>query len=126
MYGSCPTGSSRAKTVMLIGLLLAVLAVFCGVAVNRALRAPLSLAPLSGLASLAVLTTWATALGFPPIVRTASVVCLAAGGLVLLARASPCALSASRGNRLTILLISAAIALPALLLALAFADVQAP
>src|SRR5207237_4677963 len=103
------------KRMMLIGVMFAGLAALCGVAANRVLRGPLSLAPLSGLASLAVLTTWATALGLPPVVRAASVVCLATGGLVLLARANPRALSASRANRLTVLLISVSMAVPALL-----------
>ena len=51
---------------MFVGLVFAMLAVLCGLAVNRALGAPLSVAPFSGLACIAVMSSWCVAVGAPP------------------------------------------------------------
>src|SRR5947209_7203440 len=67
---------------MVITLLFAGLVLLCGLAVNCALRAPVSLAPFTGLASIAVLTTWCAAAGAPALVSTGLVVALALAGLV--------------------------------------------
>ena len=72
---------------MFIGLLFVCLAVACGLAVNRVLRVPLSLSPLSGLASMAVLTLWCSALGAPPLLGTGLVVVLALAGVATSVRA---------------------------------------
>jgi len=111
---------------MLIGLLFAVLAVGCGVGVNRVLRAPLSLAPVTGLAAVAVIGVGCGAIGAPPLLGTGGVVALALGGaisgLTLLRRASP-SVYAGRGP---LLVLTMAAAIPALLLGTAFAGVDTP
>ena len=68
---------------MLIGLVFALLAVACGLAVNRALRVPLSLSPLSGLASMALIAVWCGAAGAPPLLSTGLVSVLAVAGAVI-------------------------------------------
>src|SRR5579864_8032477 len=66
-----------------IGLLFAAVCALCGVAVNRRLGAHWSLAPLSGLATMAVLTSWAARIGAPATAGSAIVVVLAvAGGII--------------------------------------------
>jgi hypothetical protein len=114
---------------MLIGLLFVLLAVACGLAVNRALRAPLSLSPLSGLASIAVLSLWCSALGAPPLFGTGLVVVLALVGVA----ASFRSLRSVRGRwagvygcRGPLLVLAVAVALPVLLLGTALAGTDAP
>lgn len=78
---------------MFTGLLLVCLAVASGLAVSRAPRVPLSLAPLSGLAAMAVLTVWCSALKAPPLLATGLVVLLALVGVATTALrwgAPPC------------------------------------
>src|SRR5216683_4644877 len=115
---------------MVIGVLFAILAALCGVGVTRACRAPLSLAPVSGLAAIAVLTTWCARLDLPPLVSTLSVVGMAIAGLAV----TGCALrvarsafaSAVRKDLVTTLLLVAAMVIPAVLLGVAMASVDAP
>ncbi len=111
---------------MLIGLLFALLAVACGVGVNRALRVPLRLSPMSGLAAMAVIGVWCGAVGAPPLLGTAVVVAVALGGAVT-------ALAAVRGTasnvyacRGPLLVLALAAATPAVLLGTAFAGLETP
>jgi len=137
---------------MFIGLVFVCLAVASGVAVNRALRAPPSLAPLSGLAAIAILTVWCSALGAPPLLTTGLVVALALAGVATsawsLRAPAPCdsaptarshparpGMSAPRPRvtwtsvstcRGPLLVLIVAAAIPALLLWAALAGVDAP
>ncbi len=110
---------------MVTGVVFALLAGLCGVALNRALRAPLSLAPVSGLALIAVATTWCVALGVPPIVSTALVLLIAATGGVILAR-EPQIARWRNADRIASAVLAAAVIVPWLLLGIALASVDAP
>src|SRR2546423_466827 len=65
---------------MVIGVLFCVLAVLGGLAIARVLRTPISLAPLTGLAAMAVVTTFTAWLHLPPAAGTALVVSAALAG----------------------------------------------
>jgi hypothetical protein len=111
---------------MLLGLLVPLLAVTCGLAINRALRVPLSLAPMSGLAAIAVIGVWCGASGAPPLVGTGLVVALAlAGAITVLSSLRPtwAQAAACRGP---LLVLALAAATPALLLGSAFAGADTP
>jgi uncharacterized protein DUF6541 len=115
---------------MLIGFLYAAVACLCGAAVARALRLPLSLAPWSGLATVVVLAVWCAALGVAPAASTALILVIAAAGAWCLLRA---AAAASRTRhittspqRLSVVFLVAAVALPSILLGVAFAGLEAP
>jgi hypothetical protein len=71
---------------MWMGVLFAALAVLCGVAVNRLARAPLSLAPLTGLAAIVVVTSWGSRLGTPPMLGTLGILALALCGVLVALR----------------------------------------
>lgn len=111
---------------MLIGVLFAVLAALCGVAVTRAARAPLSLAPLVGLAAMATLTTWSVAAGLPSLARTLLVLALALAGLAVGARSVWGKLPDARRIKLPLVLVSLALVAPALMLGLTLSGVEAP
>ncbi|HEX8967010.1 MAG TPA: hypothetical protein VF937_03960, partial [Chloroflexota bacterium] len=110
----------------MMGLLFALLVVLCGLALNRPLGAPFSLAPVSGLAGIAALTGLATALGLPPLVRTALVVTLALTGVAILGRQIPRVLAAARAARLPAMVLAVAVVIPALMLGASFAGIEAP
>jgi len=115
---------------MVIGVLFAVLAALCGVGVTRACRGPLSLAPITGLAAMAVLTTWCARLGVPPLVGTLGVVGLAIAGLGV----AGCALRVTRSaavavalrDQVTTILLVVSVVIPTVLLGAAMASVDAP
>jgi hypothetical protein len=109
-----------------VGLLFALLAVLCGVAVTRVVRAPLSMAPLVGLASMAVLTRWCVALGAPPLVSSVLVVVLALVGLVMACAVCPQVLATARAHKLSAALVLGSVIVPALLLGFAFSSVEVP
>jgi uncharacterized protein DUF6541 len=109
-----------------IALLFAALASLAGVVVVRALKLPLSLAPISGVALLAVLTTWSADLGLPPMWRTASVGLFGLAGAVLAAREANSLVRLTRANRGSVLLLGLAVALPLFMLGVAFSGVEAP
>jgi hypothetical protein len=111
---------------MLIGLLFAGLTLACGMAVQRVLRVPLRLAPLSGLAAVAVLTSWAALLKLPPLASTVLLAGVAVVGLVLSARAMPCFLAAARACRWPTLLLVGGTLVPALMLGTALGGLDAP
>ena len=111
---------------MLFGVIFAVLVALCGVAVTRVARAPLSLAPLVGVAAVATATTWSTALGLPPLFRTLLVLALALAGLVIGARTGWRRLPEARSNTLALALMALALVVPTLMLGLAFSSVEAP
>src|SRR5438552_16981608 len=83
---------------MFVGLAFAALSVLCGVAISRVLRVPTSLAPVSGLATVAVVTSWATAINLPPSIRSGCVVVLGIPGLGVAIMARPRSLAAWRGS----------------------------
>ena len=113
---------------MVIALLFAGLILLCGLAVNRALRAPVSLAPFTGLASIAVLTTWCAAACAPPVVSTGLVAALAIAGVLSAVSADGRASAArvARSDRFTIGIVAASVAIPWLLLGAALAGLDAP
>src|SRR5882762_7821287 len=77
----------------MVSVFFVLLALACGAAVSRALRLPLHVAPLAGLAGVAVLTTWCARLGAPPLLSSGLVVGGAVVGLTSLV------LSARRAKR---------------------------
>jgi hypothetical protein len=115
---------------MWMGVLFAALAVLCGVAVNRAFRAPLSLAPFTGLAAMVVVTSWCSRLGAPPMAGTVGIVVLALAGASVALREGVrrrrelrCLL---RQERVTLGLLAVAVIVPIGLLGAALASVDAP
>src|SRR5437667_3325450 len=111
---------------MVVGLVFAVLAVLCGLAVNRALGAPLSVAPFSGLACIAVMSSWCVAVGAPPAVSTGLVVVLALAGVGVVVCSFPGVTRVVRSERVTLAILAAAVAIPWLLLGLALVGVDTP
>src|SRR5438552_4947212 len=110
----------------MVSLLFVALVLACGAALTRAARLPLNVAPLIGLAGIAVLATWCAALKAPPLVSSGLIIICALCGvacLVMSTREIAAKLTAWRVP-LLVLLISAA--LPALVLGAAFAGVEAP
>src|SRR5215208_330478 len=116
---------------MLIGVLFACLAIACGLAARRWWTLPLSLTPLVGLALLAVVTTWLTALGAPPLAISVVVLGLAVLGA---AQARPSVAWATVASvvktgatrRWAVLVLASSVLVPMLILGLAFASVEAP
>jgi hypothetical protein len=111
---------------LLIPILLAALAIASGLAVNRGLRLPASLAPFSGLAALVVLTRWCVALGAPPWLTSALVVLLAVLGIATAWPSANAALAALRACRVPTVLVLASSLIPAVMLASLFAGVDTP
>ena len=109
-----------------IALLFAAVSTLCGVAVSRVLKAPPSLAPLSGLAVVAVATTWAADLGVPPLLRTVAIAALSVAGLMLVVRHVPGLVRTATANRIPVVLVASAAALPLVMLGVAFAGIDAP
>src|SRR6266568_1367168 len=110
----------------MIGVVFACLVVACGVTINRALRLPLSGAPLSGLAGMAVLTAFCAALGAPPVVLSAVVALLGLTGVGIALAGSSRLIGEARSHRGPLLILAVAAALPALVLGSALAGVEAP
>src|SRR5258708_39545858 len=54
----------------MVSLFFVVLVLACGAALTHSLRLPLNVAPLAGLAGIAVLTTWCSAPGAPPLLSS--------------------------------------------------------
>ncbi|GAC1325879.1 MAG: hypothetical protein NVSMB2_24670 [Chloroflexota bacterium] len=112
---------------MVIGLIYASVALACGVTAQRVFRLDLSLAPLSGLACVAVVSSWCAILGAPPFV---------ASGLVLLATLCGIALAGRalrqdggrvwRTCRAPTLVLAGAVLLPLVLLGIPFAGLETP
>lgn len=112
---------------MLIGLICAGVALACGVTAQRLLRLDLSLAPLSGLACVAVVTSWCAILGAPSLVASGLVLAGTVAGVVLAAHwVREEGAQAWRACRAPILILAASIVLPLVLLGIPFADLQAP
>src|SRR6266566_3602200 len=111
---------------MLGGLLFAVLAVACGLGVTRALRVPLSLAPMSGLAAMAVIGVWCGAFGTPPQLGTGLVVMLALAGATTVLISLPSTWHNASACRGPLLVLALATAIPAVLLGTAFAGADTP
>jgi hypothetical protein len=107
----------------MVSLLFVVIVLACGAAISRGLRLPLNVAPLAGLAGIAVVTAWCARLGTPPVLGSALVVAGACVGLATLWLSAPNNEKAGRGP-LLLLAISAAI--PALMLGSLFAGIEAP
>jgi hypothetical protein len=113
---------------MVIALVFSGLILLCGLAVNRALRAPMSLSPFTGLASIAVLATGCAAAGAPPWVSTGLLVALALAGLAstLSADGRTSLASIARSDRVTLAIVLASAAIPWLLLGGALASLDTP
>ena len=110
---------------MLTALLFFALAVLGGLAGARVLRAPASLAPLGGLAAMAIATTFTTWLRLPPAAGTALVTGAALAG-VLRVGLDARYLSTRTPPRWASALVIASVAVPALTLGAAFAGLEAP
>ena len=110
---------------MATALLFSAVAVLVGLAIARVLRVPASLAPLCGLAAIAVATTFTTWLQVPPAVGTALVTGAALAG-VLRSGLEATYLSTRTPGRLTSALLIASVAVPGLTLGVAFAGLEAP
>ena len=93
--------------------MFAVLAVACGLGVTRALRVPLSLAPMSGLAAMAVIGVWCSALGTPPQLGTGLVVTLALAGAITVLISRPSTWHNASACRGPLLVLALATAIPA-------------
>lgn len=111
---------------MVIGVLFCVLAVLGGLAIARVLRTPISLAPLTGLAAMAVVTTFTAWLHLPPAAGTALVVSAALAGALRAGLDATHSSTRTRPPRLVSALLIGSAALPALILGLAFAGLEAP
>ncbi|HEV7663854.1 MAG TPA: DUF6541 family protein [Chloroflexota bacterium] len=111
---------------MVIGLLFAGLAIACGVAIQRILRLPVTLAPLSGLAAVAVLSSWCAVLQLPPFVATALIVLLAVVGLGMAVRETSRGIQVVKTCRLPALLLGIGSLLPAVFLGTILAGVATP
>src|SRR5258708_304179 len=110
----------------MVSLFFVVLVLACGAALTHSLRLPLSVAPLAGLAGIAVLTTWCSALGAPPLLSSGLiVVCalLGLGGLLVSARET---VARAKAWRMPLVLLATSAAIPALMLGTAFAGIEAP
>lgn len=99
-----------------LAVLLAGLCVLGGIAVVRALRAPLSLAPTAGLAVFSIVTTWSGDLS------TVAVGACAVAGAVVAIRERECRTQMHVPG----LLLGTATLLPLAMLGMAFAGVEAP
>jgi hypothetical protein len=111
---------------MLVAVLFASLTVLCGIGLNRVLRAPVSVAPFSGLATTAIVSTWCAAVGAPPLTSTALLVALALAGSVIVLRSLPQAMGVLERDRLTAALLGVSVLIPWLLLGMALLGVDAP
>ncbi len=110
-----------------IGLLFAVLATLCGLALTSGLRVHWSLAPFVGLAAMAVTTSWCVRLGAPPLLSTAVVVSMAVVGAAVAAREAVQARKLPNiGDRVTLAVLAAAVAVPWVLLGTVLAGMDAP
>jgi hypothetical protein len=110
----------------MVSVFFVVLVLACGAALSRGLRLPLNVAPLAGLAGIAVLTTWCARLGAPPMASSALVVALALLGITGLLVTARAAVATSRVSRVPLLVLAISAAIPALMLGSAFAGIEAP
>src|SRR5437870_13421596 len=120
----------------MVSVFFVVLVLGCGAGVSRGLRLPLNVAPLAGLAGIAVLTTWCARLGAPPLLSSGLIVAGAGLGLISLgARARRAKVEAAVGAgdrnearewRVPLLLLAISAAIPAPMSGSAFAGVEAP
>src|SRR5207245_460657 len=89
----------------------------------------LGLAPAAGLALLAIVTTWTTLLGAPPMLATVVVVAIALFGLYLAVgeyAGVRNALSAPGEHRPALVVLCVSVIISAFILATAFGDLQVP
>ncbi len=108
-------------SVFFVALVLA-----SGAALTRVLRVPLNVAPLCGLAGIAVLTTWCATLGAPPLLSSGLLVVIAIFGLVGVFTSPREVLENVRAWRIPLLVLAISAALPVLMLGIAFAGIEAP
>jgi hypothetical protein len=111
---------------MLIQVVFAVLAIGCGLALNRAFNLPASIAPFSGLAAIVVLSRWCVALGAPPWLSSGSVLVLALVGLIPALAAAPTWLAGGRSRQIAVALLALSALIPAVILGSLFAGIEAP
>jgi hypothetical protein len=110
---------------MLTALLFSALVVLGGLPIARLLRVPTSLAPLTGLAGIVVVTTFTAWLRLPSAAGTALVTGAALAGALRSGLAAT-SLSTRTSARLAAALLIGSAAVPALILGLAFAGLEAP
>lgn len=108
-------------SVFFVALILA-----CGAALARALRLPLNVAPLAGLAATAVLSTWCAAFGAPPLLSSGLIALFALLGLASVLTWPRAMLATIRPYRVPLLLLALSAAIPAILLGISFAGIEAP
>jgi hypothetical protein len=110
----------------MVSVFFVVLVLACGAALTRAVRLPLNVAPLAGLAGIAIVTTWCAALGAPPLLSSGFIVAaalLGLGGVLVSTREM---VAQARAWRMPLLLLTISAAIPALMLGTAFAGIEAP
>jgi hypothetical protein len=110
----------------MVSVFFVVLVLACGAALARGLRLPLNVAPLAGLAAIAVLTTWCARLGAPPLLSSGLLVAWAMAGLAALVLPAQERVATARHSRVPLLILGIAAAIPALMLGSAFAGIEAP
>ena len=110
----------------MVSVFFVVLVLACGAAFTRGLRLPLNVAPLAGLAGLAVLTTWCARLGAPPLLSSVFLVAGAIAGIAVLALSARKATRSATKWRVPLIVLAISAAIPALMLGSAFAGIEAP
>ena len=110
----------------MVSVFFVVLVLACGAALCRGLRLPLNVAPLAGLAGIAVLTTWCARLGAPPLLGSGLIVALAIAGLAGLLMSARLWAASAKAWRIPLVLLAISAAIPALMLGSAFAGIEAP
>src|SRR5579859_7304871 len=107
----------------MVSVIFVALVLACGAALTRAVRLPLNVAPLSGLALLAVVTTWTVALRAPVLLSTGLIAAIAIVGIASLM--AP-ARAAVKNHQLPLVVLAISAAVPGLVLGIAFAGIEAP
>src|SRR5438270_384794 len=110
----------------MVSLFFVALVLACGAAFTRALRLPLNLAPVCGLAGIAVMTAWCVVFRAPPLLSSGFVILLALVGLASLLRSPGELLASVRADPWPMLVLAISAAVPVLVLGSAFAGVEAP
>src|SRR5258708_14734873 len=110
----------------MVSVFLVVLVLAGGAALACSLRLPLNVAPLAGLAGIAVVSTWCARLGAPPLVSSGLIVICAIVGVVVLAVSARQLTDTATRWRVPLLVLGISAAIPTLMLGSAFAGIEAP
>src|SRR5437879_1619716 len=111
----------RGPALPMVSVFFVVLVLACGAAMCRVVRLPLNVAPLVGLAGIAVLTTWCATLGAPPLLSSALLVTLGLFGLASSVKSVPQMVGGLRQHRIALLILVFSAVIPGIVLGTAFA-----